>query len=125
MPREDLVENALRFAFKNSIVPEMIDILGVESVLKILKYFSGSSIRIPKFKHINLLIRDIDIYENMSVSDTKGCIKQMADRYAISTTQVLVIFNQMKKDYIQILNYKNALREIKKLEVCGEETIKF
>ena len=80
---------------KNETVSELIDLIGVENTVTVVKYFNGNQIYIPKFRKLAKEYRDSEIYE-----DYKKWIgyKALSTKYKLKENTVRNIVAMIKKN---------------------------
>ena len=49
---------------RNETVAELVDLIGVENTVTVVKYFNGNQVYIPKFRKLAKEYRDSEIYED-------------------------------------------------------------
>lgn len=98
----DALQVSLLRAGKNTLLPELYDIFGKECLLKFLDTFAGTTIQVPTKTVLEDAIRDTYIYLTMRKEAKSGnrkksdVVKELAERYDITTKYVLHIFKDMK-----------------------------
>lgn len=85
--RLNLDEEAPR---ESSHYPEMVDLMGQETVDKIRSVF-GKDIELPSASKVAERLKEIDIYIVLSASEGLRLGKKLADRYGIPYTRLLAI----------------------------------
>lgn len=80
---------------RNETVAELVDLIGVENAVAVVKYFSGTQIYIPKFKNLAKEYRDSEIYEDYK----KGIsYKALSAKYELTANAVRNIVAVRKKN---------------------------
>lgn len=80
---------------RNETVIELIELIGVENTVAVVKYFSGTQIYIPKFKNLAKEHRDLEIYE-----DYRNGIsyKALSAKYELTINAIRNIIAEKKKN---------------------------
>ena len=80
---------------RNETVSELVDLIGVENTVTLVKYFNGNQIYIPKFRKLAKEYRDSEIYE-----DYKNGIgyKALSAKYKLKENTVRNIVAVLKKN---------------------------
>ena len=80
---------------RNETVAELVDLIGVENTVTVVKYFNGNQIYIPKFRKIAKEYRDSEIY----VDYKKGIgYKALSAKYKLKENTVRNIVAVKKKN---------------------------
>ena len=80
---------------RNETVAELVDLIGVEHTITIVKAFSGTQIYIPKFKNLAKEYRDSEIYEDYK----KGIsYNALSTKYELTATAIRNIIAEKKKN---------------------------
>lgn len=80
---------------RNETVAELVDLIGVENTVIVVKYFNGNQVYIPKFRKLAKEYRDSEIYE-----DYKNGIgyKALSAKYKLKENTVRNIVAVRKKN---------------------------
>ena len=80
---------------RNETVAELVDLIGVENTVTLVKYFNGNQVYIPKFRKLAKEYRDSEIYE-----DYKNGIgyKALSAKYRLKENTVRNIIAVIKKN---------------------------
>ena len=80
---------------RNETVAELVDLIGVENTVTVVKYFNGNQIYIPKFRKLAKEYRDSEIY----VDYKKGIgYKALSAKYKLKENTVRNIVAVKKKN---------------------------
>lgn len=80
---------------RNETVAELVDLIGVENTVTVVKYFNGNQIYIPKFRKFAKEYRDSEIY----VDYKKGIgYKALSAKYKLKENTVRNIVAVRKKN---------------------------
>ncbi|MDE6426178.1 MAG: hypothetical protein K2K89_08595 [Ruminococcus sp.] len=80
---------------RNETVAELVDLIGVENTVTVVKYFNGNQIYIPKFRKLAKEYRDSEIY----VDYKKGIgYKALSAKYKFKENTVRNIVAVRKKN---------------------------
>ena len=80
---------------RNETVAELVDMIGVENTVTVVKYFNGNQIYIPKFRKLAKEYRDSEIY----VDYKKGIgYKALSAKYKLKENTVRNIVAVKKKN---------------------------
>jgi hypothetical protein len=100
----DALQAALVRASRDSILPELYDIFGRESLLKFLDIFAGTTVKVPTKKVLEDSIRDTFIYLSLEKTKKSGkpkkvmtdVVRDLAGRYSIGMEEVWAIYRDMQ-----------------------------
>ncbi len=100
----DALQVALVRASRDSILPELYDIFGKESLLKFLDIFAGTTVKVPTKKVLEDAIRDTYIYLSLEKMKKSGkpkkgmtdVVRDLADRYSMSMEDVWATYRDMQ-----------------------------
>lgn len=76
-----------------TLIPDLIGIFGVESAVKFIDIFSGSTIKVPSKDILQTLVRDANIYTELKRD--WGEAKNLSSTYEISLDLVHSIFKRV------------------------------
>jgi hypothetical protein len=80
-----------------TIIPELIEIFGVESLSKLISRFGGFNISVPSVTFFETVSRKVDIFETLRVKDSPEITHMLADRHGITLDQVRDLYLEVKK----------------------------
>lgn len=79
---------------RNETVAELVDLIGVENTIIVVKHFSGTQVYIPRFKNLAKECRDLEIYEDYK----KGIsYNALSTKYELTATAIRNIVAEKKK----------------------------
>lgn len=93
----DVLYFSLMDAASESILPEILEVVGKENMVKFLDIFGGRTVTIPNRKVLERSIRDSVIYIETSRDDSLEVTDMLASRYEISTDRVNRIATRMRE----------------------------
>jgi hypothetical protein len=96
----EILELVLVDVASKTHLPEIFSIFGKESFLKFLDVFAGATIHVPQRSVIENAIRDVQIYlilKKASEDSQASLVREMAERYSISTGTVRRKFVEMEE----------------------------
>lgn len=79
-----------------SILPEIYEIFGKDSMIKFLDIFSGTTIKVPSRHIIEKAIQQVDIYIQLTDKHTSQVAEHLAEQYGLEITGVWSTYQQMK-----------------------------
>lgn len=80
---------------RNETVAELVDLIGVENTVAVVKHFSGTQVYIPKFKNLAKEYRDSEIYDDYK----KGIsYNTLSTKYELTATAIRNIVAEKKKN---------------------------
>lgn len=80
---------------RNETVAELVDLIGVENTVTVVKYFNGNQVYIPKFRKLAKEYRDSEIYGDYK----KGIgYKALSAKYKLKENTVRNIVAVKKKN---------------------------
>ena len=85
-------------ATQNTLLPEIIEIFGIEMTMKFLDIFAGTTITIPSRKRFIDCVRDADIFMALSPSDgeDEDIVIRLASKHNLDRQTVLAAYNRTK-----------------------------
>lgn len=100
----DALQVALVRASRDSILPELYEIFGKESLLKFLDIFAGTTVKVPTKKVLENSIRDTFIYLSLEKIKKSGkpkkvmtdVVRDLADRYSMGMEEVWLVYRDMQ-----------------------------
>lgn len=95
----------INYIYKDTILPELFEIIGEEETLKLIQIFGGMSIKIPSYKKILDLKRNIEIYETLAYASSSSSVKLLAQKYNITEIWVCNICRMMRLEYPKIQKF--------------------
>ncbi len=97
------------YLYRDTLLPELYDLLGEEETLKLVLVFGGMKIAIPSMKEINDLKRNIDVFLSLSYSQGRETLTFLADKYDVTEVWIRAVYKRMHREYPKILRH---LREL-------------
>lgn len=80
---------------RNETAAELVDLIGVENTVVVVKHFSGTQVYIPKFKNLAKEYRNSEIYEDYK----KGIsYNALSTKYELTVTAIRNIIAEKKKN---------------------------
>ncbi|MBI4237556.1 MAG: hypothetical protein HY696_03950 [Deltaproteobacteria bacterium] len=101
------------YLYRDTLLPEMYDLLGEEETLKLVLVFGGMKISIPSMKEINDLKRNIDVFLSLSYSQGHETLRFLADKYEVTEVWIRAVYKKMHREYPKILQH---LRELSAMD---------
>ncbi len=98
------------YLYRDTLLPEMYDLLGEEETLKLVLVFGGMKISIPSMKEINDLKRNIDVFLSLSYSQGHETLQFLADKYEVTDVWIRAVYKKMHREYPKILQHLQELR---------------
>lgn len=71
-----------------SLLPELYQIFGEETLLEFLDVFGGVELKVPRRNHLLRSIRDVAIYHRLEKSNKPTVVNELASEYDISPETV-------------------------------------
>lgn len=103
----DLIE----YEYRDTLFPELVDLIGEENALKLIKVFGGIELSLPAYKRVVTMQRDIEIYETLCYVNTETTIQELAAKFGITEVWVREIFKMMRVTYEQFSNWLQSREE--------------
>ena len=97
------------YLYRDTLLPELYDLLGEEETLKVALVFGGMKIAIPSMKEINDLKRNIDIFLSFSYSQSHETLRFLADKYDVTEVWIRAVYKKMHREYPKILRHLKEL----------------
>lgn len=110
--------------YKDSILPEFLQLFGEEITMDVLRVFGGMRIQIPSYKKVLDLKRDIDIYECLSYVNSLETVRSLAKKYDISEIWVNTLFKTMKRQYPKIVKFMETMEKGETIVVTSKRRIR-
>jgi len=80
---------------RNETVSELVELIGVENTIAVVKYFSGNQIYIPKFRNLAKDYRDNEIYHDYQIGMS---YKALSAKYELTANAVRNIVAEKRKN---------------------------
>lgn len=104
------LKELIYYLYRNTLLPDLYEVLGEEHTLKLAMVFGGMKIAIPSMKEINDLKRNIDIFETLSYSQSLETAKLLADKYEVTEVWVRAVYKKMHREYPRIVANMQAIK---------------
>ena len=104
------------YVYRDSLVPELFDLLGEELTMELIQIFGGTRIAIPPYKKFLDIRRNLDIFESMGAQNSTETADALAKKYDITQVWVRELYDLMKREIYKIRKFidtKNKNSEIK------------
>lgn len=111
------LKQLIYYIYEETVLPEMFDLLGEESMKKLILVFGGLKITIPTYKEIKDLKRNIDIYKTLSYSQSSETVQFLAEKYNVTTSWIHLIFKKMRREYSKILDSIEKVEQPEKVRI--------
>ena len=102
---DDNAKALLFYLYRNTLVPELFETLGDENAIRFIKVFGGTTLTVPSYKKMSDLENQIEIHKSLSFINTGETVRDLARRYGITRTWVVVLHQKMKTEYPKILKF--------------------
>lgn len=94
MPKPESISLKLCYLYGNPAFGEMVDLIGADAAIKLIKIFGGTRIRIPAPDEVNQIAYEYRIFQDVK----KGIrIVDIAKKYGITTVNVQVIKKKFRE----------------------------
>lgn len=114
------VKELVLYLYRDTLIPELFDLLGEELTLEIVQIFGGTKIVIPPFKKFSDMKRNLEIYESMSLCNSKGVVTSLAQKYDITEVWVKELYNLMKRSARKIREFSESSKKNARINVTTE-----
>ena len=98
--------------FPRSLLGEFLEIFGKENTTKLIDVFSGTTLEIPSRKKLEILERDIQIYDSLcsctSQKQTRKMKKRLACKHGLTEKHVRDIFKRLERQLKENRRFKIA-----------------
>lgn len=94
-------EHVVVYSFHNSLFPELIELIGLEKAVEVVRIFGGTTIEIPSIDSIQQIMRDYDIFHALrkinpeSKATYAKAVAALGDMYRLTSLDVERIYNSM------------------------------
>lgn len=90
---------ALDAAGKNSLVPQLFEVLGQDAAIKFMQCFAGMTIRVPSLISVKSTIKDLSVYDKLDKVDRTDAeaVKRIADEAGKTPEQALETYDRVKR----------------------------
>ena len=82
---------------KFTLLPEIMEVFGKESLMKFLSVFSGVTFRVPSLGDLKSSARSVDIYVSLSRSNNSTQKKYLGEKYGLTEDRIIKIYLEMKE----------------------------
>lgn len=115
-------ELLLLYMSDNTLVYDIIELLGLENTLKLFSVFEGEQITIPSKKEIRDAILNLYIYSKLHLDvEDKEARSQLCSKYKISENELMKRFEIIYKDLEESNILKGLRIKRKELEIMDVE----
>lgn len=98
------------YLYRNTLLPDLYEVLGEEHTLKLAMVFGGMKIAIPSMKELNDLKRNLDIFETLSYSQSLETVRLLADKYEVTEVWVRAVYKKMHREYPRIMANMQSIK---------------
>lgn len=92
----DIVTRIFR-VYRDTLLPELVDVLGFEQTVKIMDIFGGKQIYIPSINEIKIVLRDYRIFKalhGLQFSQLDMVVSNLAETHGLSNAEILEIYSK-------------------------------
>jgi len=114
------VKELALYIYRDSLVPELFELLGEELTMELIQIFGGTRIVIPPYKKFLDMKRNLEIYESMSVCNSNQVITSLAKKYEITEVWVRELYDLMKRQVNSIREYLDSSKKNGNLNITTE-----
>lgn len=111
------LKELIYYLYRNTLLPDLYEVLGEENTLKLVMVFGGMKIAIPSMKEINDLKRNLDIFETLSYSQSLETVKLLADKYEVTEVWIRAVYKKMHREYPRIVANMKAIKASPPVEI--------
>lgn len=114
------VKELALYIYRDTLVPELFELLGEELTMELIQIFGGTRIVIPPYKKFLDMKRNLEIYESMSVCNSNQVITSLAKKYEITEVWVRELYDLMKRQVNSIREYLDSSKKNGNLNITTE-----
>lgn len=111
------------YAFNNSLIPELFELLGEELAVEFIQVFSGAKLAVPNYRKVLNLRRNLEIYETLSAQPGDFAVQELAKKYKVTEVWIREINRNMKIEHLKIQKFLEKMRAREKLRVTTKREI--
>lgn len=84
---------------KNSLIPQLVRVIGKEATLSFLDAFSGMTLKVPSAESVRKSMHDLALYDDMTKIDRSdaGAVRRAAAAYQKTPEQALEVYERVHK----------------------------
>lgn len=109
------LEDLLYYLYPETLIPELFDSLGADAALNFIEVFSDTTVKVPSYKKIRDLERNIEIYENLAYVPGESTEKTLCKKYGLGIDFIRRVYRRMRSEYPRIERF--LMRERKKTPI--------
>ena len=109
----------LLFLSRYGHMPELYAELGRRNFLRFIKAFGGARLVVPTERELGKAITQVHIYTQLQAVPTTERLQMrqiLADRYGVSRSEILGIYNQIDKELATIQKNGATIAEVRRIE---------
>lgn len=119
-PLDFSVKDLVHYLYRDTLVPELFELLGEELTLEVIQVFGGTKIIVPSYKKFIDMRRNLEIYESMSLCNTGQVATFLAKKYDITEVWVRELYDLMKREVRKIREFVESSKSNLKINVTTE-----
>lgn len=105
------------YVYNNTLIPELFELLGEELAVEFIQVFSGTKLKVPNYKKILDLKRNLEIYETLNAASGNFAVQELAKKYNVTQVWIREISRNMKIEHLKIQKFLEKTRARKNLHV--------
>lgn len=104
------LQELILYQYRDTLMPELFDLLGEDLVLKFIQQFGGLKLEVPSFQKVLDLKRDLDVYQTLSSSNNEKSVRILAEKYGVTEVWIRELYKGMMFKYPKIKAFVERVR---------------
>lgn len=88
--------DVIRIRYNRTLLPELVEIFGLELTERLADIFGGMKIFIPSKHKLDEIKQDLEIFNEMCYCNSETVIDSLAKRYKIAPSRILNTYRSMR-----------------------------
>lgn len=114
------VKELVSYIYRDTLVPDLFELLGEEQTMEVIQVFGGTKINIPPYKKFVDMRRNLEIFETLAACNCPETKRSLADKYHITEVWVEELYKIMKGEANKIRRFLEVSRQNQKIEVTTQ-----
>lgn len=126
MSRKNLgceLTDLIHYLYRDTIAPELFELFGEDLALEFIQIFGGTMMKVPSYKRVLELQRNIEIYEALCYAYSSDTIKRLAQTYGVTEVWIKKLYSLMRHKYPKIYDFMKNIRDSKPVNVTTRRKV--
>ena len=96
--------DVVRVVYRKTLFPELLEIFGIDLVLKLSEVFGGMKVFVPSITRLHHLLQALEIFHEMCYCNSETTVEALSKRYGISHRKVTGLYRKMRMIAVKHFN---------------------